>query len=116
MNKSLHTLRRGFTLIEIMVATAISMIIVIGVVQIATSSIQAYDTTMSLVSTTAVSRQVLDTLESDIQSAVIKNDGNVWLECLSGTPDLSAATNVDKGACKTLILFSTPIDRDRFKH
>lgn len=108
-------LRRGFTLIEIMVATAISLVIVLGVVQIATSSIQAYDSAMSLVSTTAVSRQVLDTLESDIQSSVIRNDGNVWMECLTGTPDLSAATGVDRGACKTLILFSTPVDRDRFK-
>jgi len=115
MKKPLSSLRRAFTLIELMVATAISLIIVLGVVQIATYAINAYDTTMSLVSTTAVSRQVLDTLESDVQSAVIKNDGNVWMECLTGNPDLSGTTNVDRGACKTLIFFSTPIDRDRFK-
>ncbi len=110
----------GFTLVEIMVATAISLILVLGVVQIATSSIRAYDTAMSTVSTTAISRQILDTLESDIQSSVIKNDGNVWLECFrpngnGGAPDPSSNSNFDAGACNTLIFFSTPTDRDRFK-
>lgn len=105
----------GFTLVEIMVATAISLILVLGVVEIATSSIKAYNTAMSAVSTTAVSRQVLDTMESDIQSSIIRSDGNVWMECLSGTPDPTANSNFDAGACKTIILFSSPTDRDQFK-
>jgi type II secretory pathway pseudopilin PulG len=120
MKNHKRKLRVGFTLVEIMVATAISLVLVLGVVQIATSSIRAYDIAMSAVSTTAVSRQVLDTLESDVQSSIIRNDGNVWMECFrptgaGGTPDPSANSNFDPGACNTLIFFATPTDRDRFK-
>lgn len=116
MKSTLRAARPGFTLIEIMVATAISVFLVVGVVQIASSSITAYNNAMSVVSTTAVSRQVLDTLESDIQSAVLRNDGNVWMECISeNNPDPSTKGNFDAGACQALYLFSTPTDRDRFK-
>jgi prepilin-type N-terminal cleavage/methylation domain-containing protein len=110
----------GFTLVEIMVATAISLILVLGVVQIATSSIRAYNIAMSTVSATAVSRQVLDTLESDIQTSLIKSDGNVWMECFNGktgggAPDPTMNSNFEPGACNTIIFFATPTDRDRFK-
>lgn len=116
MKSTLRAARPGFTLIEIMVATAISVFLVVGVVQIASSSITAYNNAMSMVATTAVSRQVLDTLESDIQSAILRNDGNVWMECISeNNPDPSTKGNFDAGACQALYLFSTPADRDRFK-
>lgn len=108
--------RAGFTLVEILVATAISLILVLGVVQIAVYALRAYDSAMSLVSTTAVSRQVLDTLESDIQSAILRNDGGIWLECASDqNPDPSTSSNLDKGACKSLLMFGTPSDRDLYK-
>ncbi len=108
--------RRGFTLIEILVATAISLVLVLGVVQIAVFALKAYDNAMSLVSTTAVSRQVLDTLERDLQSAILRNDSGVWLECAADqTPPPSDNANFDKGACKSLLFFSTPTDRDLFK-
>lgn len=115
MKRHARSLRAGFTLIEIMVATAISIILVIGVVQIASSSVNAYNNAMSMVSTTAVSRQVLDTVEADIQSAVLRADGNVWMECMTEAPAPSDGGNFDPGACQSLVFFSTPADRDRFK-
>ncbi len=116
MKRPLRRSLRGFTLVEILVATAVSLILVLGVVQIAVYALKAYDSAMSLVSTTAVSRQCLDTLESDLQTALIRNDGSTWMECVSDqATDPSASGNFDRGACKSLLLFSTPPDRDLFK-
>ena len=112
--------RRGFTLIEILVATAISVILVLGVVRIATYSLQAYENATALASATATARTVLDTLETDIQGAILREDGNAWLQCLpssdtGGTSRLADKTNLAKGADMQLQLFGTPTDRDRVK-
>lgn len=112
--------RRAFTLVELLVATAISVIIVLGVVSIATYSIKAYDNANALVSATATARTVLDTLETDIQSAILREDGTAWMECLPSTPEggatrLADRTNLPKGADMQLQFFASPVDRDRVK-
>lgn len=49
MKRPMRRSRAGFTLVEILVATAISLILVLGVVQIAVYALRAYDSAMSLI-------------------------------------------------------------------
>lgn len=112
--------RAGFTLVEVLVATAISVILVLGVVRIASDSLRAYDNAVAMASVTATARTVLDTIETDLQSAILREDGNPWIECMpsrneGGNEDLNLGTNIARGADMQLMFFGTPSDRDRVK-
>jgi prepilin-type N-terminal cleavage/methylation domain-containing protein len=86
-----NALRRGFTLLEVMVATSIMVIIVLAVVTIATDTFKAYDRAVADLSTQSEARGVLDALENDLQTAVLRPDGRCWMEViLPGTPGAPA--------------------------
>ena len=72
--------RRGFTLIELMVSTALMVVIVLVVVSIAADTFKAYDRAVADLSTQSEARAVLDALENDFQTAVIRPDGRCWME------------------------------------
>ncbi|MEI7603164.1 MAG: prepilin-type N-terminal cleavage/methylation domain-containing protein, partial [Opitutae bacterium] len=66
---------RGFTLIEVMVSTAIMIVIVLAVVTIASDTFKAYDRAVADLTTQSEARGVLDAMEGDFQSAMIRPDG-----------------------------------------
>ncbi|NBV38460.1 MAG: prepilin-type N-terminal cleavage/methylation domain-containing protein [Verrucomicrobia bacterium] len=122
MNSSSSPLtRRGFTLIEVLVATAIMVIIVLAVVTIASDTFKAYDRVVANLTTQSEARSVLDAMEGDFQTAVMRRDGRCWMEVIlpggsgsnmpSGTSTLGDLQSEDH---PILMLFASPLDRPRW--
>jgi type II secretory pathway pseudopilin PulG len=117
--------RRGFTLIEVMVSTAIMIVIVLAVVTIASDTFKAYDRAVADLTTQSEARGVLDAMEGDFQSAMIRPDGRCWLEVIlpgsakAPTTPVSATTKANIGDIQTvdqpiIMLFASPPDRPRW--
>jgi prepilin-type N-terminal cleavage/methylation domain-containing protein len=113
--------RRGFTLIEVLVATAIMVIIVLAVVTIASDTFKAYDRVVANLTTQSEARSVLDAMEGDFQTAVMRRDGRCWMEVIlpggsgsnmpSGTSTLGDLQSEDH---PIIMLFASPLDRPRW--
>lgn len=122
MRTASSALRRGFTLIEVLVATVIMVVIILAVVTIATDTFKAYDRAVSDLSTQSEARGVLDAMENDFQTAVIRPDGRCWMEIvvpggtavpgLAGVPP--AVGNLRPADHPIVMLFSSPSDRPRW--
>lgn len=115
-----EAVRRGFTLLEVMVATSIMVIIVLAVVTIASDTFRAYDRAVSDLSTQSEARGVLDALENDLQTAILRPDGRCWMEVVipgaSGAPaggpgGIGNMQGVDQ---PILMFFAAPPDRPRW--
>lgn len=115
--------RRGFTLIELMVSTALMVVIVLAVVSIAADTFKAYDRAVADLSTQSEARAVLDAMENDFQTAVIRPDGRCWMEVVlpgsatSGGPANAPITtgNLNPAEHPMLLLFAAPQDRPRWR-
>ncbi|NBX02247.1 prepilin-type N-terminal cleavage/methylation domain-containing protein [bacterium] len=113
--------RRGFTLIEVLVATAIMVIIVLAVVTIASDSFKAYDRVVANLTTQSEARSVLDAMEGDFQTAVMRRDGRCWMEVIlpggSGSnmpPGTAALGDLQPEDQPIVMLFASPLDRPRW--
>ena len=115
-----NAVRRGFTLLEVMVATSIMVIIVLAVVTIATDTFKAYDRAVAELSTQSEARGVLDALENDLQTAILRPDGRCWMEViLPGSPGAPVKAPAPIGNMKgldqpILMFFASPPDRPRW--
>ncbi len=120
MSKLAHGLRAGFTLLEVMVATAIMVVIVLTVVTIAADTMRVYDRAVADLSTQSEARGVLDAMENDFSTAVLRADGRCWMEIVipggNGAPASAPAAvgNVHRVDQPIVMLFSTPADRPRW--
>jgi len=123
---ALRPVRRGFTLIELMVSTALMVVIVLAVVSVAAETFKAYDRAVADLSTQSEARAVLDALENDFQTAVIRPDGRCWMEVVlpgssaTGGPTTPAAPpamtgNLNPAEHPILMLFAAPQDRPRWR-
>ncbi len=114
--------RRGFTLIEVMVSTAIMIVIVLAVVTIASDTFKAYDRAVADLTTQSEARGVLDAMEGDFQSAMIRPDGRCWMEVIlpgSARAPTGATTKATVGDLQSIdqpiiMLFASPPDRPRW--
>ncbi len=102
-------IRRGFTLVELMAATAIMIVLVMFVTNIAVNMLRIYDKTISTLSTNADSGMILDAVQDDLLSASMPDDGNCWFE-VRYEGDVS---NIDKYSAPDMLFFSRPQDRIR---
>ena len=103
--------RRGFTLVELMVATAIMIILIMFVTNIAVSMLRAYDNTVAALTANSDARSVLDPLESDLTSAMTFDDSHTWFEVrYDGETDLG---NLEEYAAPQVMVFSQTSDRTR---
>lgn len=101
--------RRAFTLIEVLTATSIMVVLLFVVISIAANTFTAYDSAISKLTTASESRSVLGALEQDLQSAIIRNDGNVWLEVYHDKD----VDNVKQAYAPQLMLFAAAPDRPK---
>jgi type II secretory pathway pseudopilin PulG len=115
--------RRGFTLIEVMVSTAIMIVIVLAVVTIASDTFKAYDRAVADLTTQSEARGVLDAMEGDFQSAMIRPDGRCWMEVIlpgstRAAPGATASTSrigdIQTADQPIIMLFASPPDRPRW--
>lgn len=120
MKKTFRGLRAGFTLLEVMVSTAIMVVIVLTVVTIAADTMRVYDRAVADLSTQSEARGVLDAMENDFSTAVVRADGRCWMEIVvpggngapAGAPQ--PVGNVHRVDQPIVMLFSTPADRPRW--
>jgi prepilin-type N-terminal cleavage/methylation domain-containing protein len=114
-----QNIRKGFTLLEVLVSTAIMVIIVLTVVSIASDSLRVYDRAVADLSTQSEARGVLDAMENDFSTAVLRSDGRCWMEIIipGGTGAPSTVTevgNIHRIDQPIVMLFSAPQDRPRW--
>ncbi|MDR2862518.1 MAG: hypothetical protein LBV54_01380 [Puniceicoccales bacterium] len=99
--------RPAFTLIEVLTATAITVFIVLAVLFVTTETFRAYDGAIAKLDTITQARAALVPLQQDLESAIIRNDGRVWMQ----VDHLLDTGNVKKGQAPVLMLFAPVPDR-----
>jgi len=119
MNAIQQNIRKGFTLLEVLVSTAIMVFIVLTVVSIASDSLRVYDRAVADLSTQSEARGVLDAMENDFSTAVLRSDGRCWMEIIipggTGAPLTAAEVgNIHRIDQPIVMLFSAPQDRPRW--
>ncbi len=119
MKSASSGLRSGFTLLEVMVSAAIMVIIVLVVVTVAADTFRVYDRTVADLSTQSEARGVLDAMENDFSTAVLRSDGRCWMEVVvpgsasvPGAPGLVG--NLQAADHPIVMLFASPLDRPRW--
>jgi hypothetical protein len=119
MSTLTRPLRAGFTLLEVMVSTAIMVVIVLTVVSIASDTLRVYDRAVADLSTQSEARGVLDAMDNDFSTAVLRADGRCWMEVVvPGSADVNGAPgrvgNLQPTDHPIVMLFSAPPDRPRW--
>lgn len=114
-----RSVRAGFTLLEVMVSTAIMVIIVLTVVTIASDTLRVYDRAVADLSTQSESRGVLDAMENDFSTAMLRSDGRCWMEVIvPGSTDVAGVPgpvgNLQAVDHPIVMLFGAPADRPRW--
>lgn len=92
-----HTMKRrrlrGFTIVELLVATAVLALMLALLVQIANHTLQASRVTTQQLESTQSSRRVLDTLASDLAYSVFSSGATIIVQPRAGSVSLSLLTS-----------------------
>jgi prepilin-type N-terminal cleavage/methylation domain-containing protein len=102
-------LKRGFTLIEIMVATTIMVVLVGLVIQITSEVLSVWNRSSGRLSANAQARIAMELITQDLESAVFRKNGMQWLRAEDETINGPAGSTV---ATVSLKLFSPALDRE----
>lgn len=81
MKYSTSKLKTGFTIIELLVASAVSVLLMGLFLGVTTNILDAWTQSRDSLSSNAKARMILNTLTVDLESAIIRNDKGVWLAC-----------------------------------
>ena len=108
---------RGFTIIEIMVASLVMALLVSGIISITVNFIKSYNNASAKLSSNYVARSVLDIMERDLESAVFRNNSSVWMvveyqRSNLGTNMSNGNFPLGTGGSSGIYFFSTPQDGD----
>ena len=79
LRRATKTIRRGFTVIELMVALTVTGILAGMLLKISNDVLDTYNQTTGELDSQLAARFVLDQLAEDLQAAVSRRDGRVWL-------------------------------------
>ena len=109
LKKSNRQARSAFTLIEIMVATVVMLILVGLVVEITFNVLNAWNRASGKLAANAEARIAMDFLTQDLQTAVLRNNGQQWLR-VEGPIDPNGNYNDQTVSLK---LFSPALDRPK---
>jgi prepilin-type N-terminal cleavage/methylation domain-containing protein len=72
--------KSGFTLVEILVATAMMAILLMIVLSITNNFMRGWNSTSGKLATSGQAKLAMDYLSQDLSSAIFRNDQNEWLE------------------------------------
>ena len=104
-----HRSRRGFTLIEIMVATAVMVVLVGLVIQITSQVLNVWNRSSGRLAANAEARIAMDLLTQDLETSVLRSNGQQWLR-VEG-PETTGGPYDDQTVA--LHLFSPALDRPK---
>jgi len=79
LHRATKALKRGFTVIELMVALAVTGILAGMLLKISNDVLQTYNQATGELDSQLAARFVLDQIADDLQAAVSRRDGRVWL-------------------------------------
>ena len=79
LDRSRFARRGGFTIVELMVAAAITLVVLGFMVQITFSTLQTFDKVSGTLTSKTQAQLVFDYLRRDFSSLLWRRDGNVWL-------------------------------------
>ena len=71
--------RKGFTLLELLVAVAVTGLLAALLLNITTQVVTTQTKATGDLETNQAAQFILDRIQEDLQCAVYRNDGNVWL-------------------------------------
>jgi len=108
-HKSTAHRRQAFTLIEIMVAAAITIVMIGLVIQITGEVLKLWNRSMGKLSANAEARIAMELLTSDLEAALIRNDGLLWI--FAKDDDAMPAIAGFEPNTITLVMFTTAQDR-----
>ena len=104
------TRRRGFTLMELMVAMAITTIIVTVLVSITSIALDTWNRSRSELRASRMGKMMVDYMARDLESLVTRRgNSNEWLSAVAD-PDIGPAGLKSTGASR-LVFFTAPTDR-----
>lgn len=109
LDKSRSFFKRGFTLIEIMVATTIMVILVGLVIQITSEVLRVWNRSSGRLSANAQARIAMELITQDLETAIFRNDGNQWLRSEDDTINGPVGSTVSTVSLK---LFAPAIDKE----
>jgi prepilin-type N-terminal cleavage/methylation domain-containing protein len=101
--------KKGFTLIEIMVATVIMVVLVGLVIQITSEVLNVWNRSSGKLAANAEARIAMDLLTQDLETAVYRNNGMQWLRA-ENEGVIGPSGNLED-ATVALRLFSPALDR-----
>lgn len=102
---------QAFTLIEVLVASAV-MVILVGIVAfIAGRVMESWNRSSGKLSANAEARFVLDVIARDLETAVLQTNGQQWLRVESATLANNAPYDSDQSDSVLLKLFAPALDR-----
>lgn len=76
--RRIHGIRGGFSLIEIVVATAITLLLATLLMSVTAGMLSAWNRSRGKLSSSNQAKLCLDQLANDLESLVMRADGNVW--------------------------------------
>lgn len=103
-----HRCKRAFTLIEIMVATAIMIVLVGLVIQITSQVLNVWGRSSGRLTALANARVAMELITQDLETAVFRNNGLQWLRSENSQLSISKAGSTNTVALR---LFSAARDR-----
>jgi prepilin-type N-terminal cleavage/methylation domain-containing protein len=86
------SLRQGFTIIELLVAVAVTALLVSLMLGIVVNITGGWNRSSGSLESGNQARVVLDQLTSDLQAAIIRNDSNVWMAAKMASPSTAWVT------------------------
>lgn len=103
--------RKGFTLVELLVALAITAIIVSMLVTITATALQAYSSSRNRVTASREAKAAIDQLSRDLESLVVRSGNNFdWLWASSQTAPPGPSGNTSPNASRA-VFFTAATDR-----
>lgn len=106
-------IKRGFTLMELMVAMAITTIIVTVLVSITSIALDTWNRSRSELRASRQAKSMIDTMARDFEALVTRRgNANEWLSAITDTSGTDTSGNkLPSTNASKLIFFSAPTDR-----
>lgn len=92
--------KQGFTLIEILVALGVTAVMVTLMVNITIGVLNVWNRSSGTLTTGNQARTLMDQIAQDLQGAIFKRDGNVWLAATVQRNQTTISGDADMGDAK----------------
>jgi prepilin-type N-terminal cleavage/methylation domain-containing protein len=105
--------KRGFTLIELMVAMTITTMIVTVLVSITSIALDTWTRSRSEIRASRQAKSMLDTMARDLEALMNRRGANTeWLSAVTEPVEAKSATPaIDSTSASSLIFYTSPTDR-----